>query len=157
MRRRTVVAGRDEAKDVIVRDLFRETDAARTEDAALIIERDSWTELNIFRLLHLVLEETRILATVFNAEFLETAFAGLVADRAIERVINEEEFHYPAAAFLNQRGVGAHSEPFGNIGRAANLRTRHPIDFGRPSASRIGFRSEPIFGMPISIRHMRQL
>ncbi len=97
-----VAAAIDEAEDVVMRDFLGKTNAARAEDAALVVERDARAEFHVLRFLHLVLEETRILPAVFDAEFLEPAFARLVADRAIERVIDEEKFHDPAAAFLDQ-------------------------------------------------------
>ncbi len=102
----------DEAEDVVFRDLLREANAARAKNAALVVERDARAELDVFRLLHFILEETRILAAVLDAELLEAAFSGLVADRAIERVINEQEFHHPTPAFLDQRRICAHAEPF---------------------------------------------
>ena len=120
----------DEPEDVVLRDFLGKTNAARAEDAALVIERDARAELHVLRLLHFVLKKTRILPAILDAEFLEPAFARLVADRAIERVIDKEKFHHATAAFLDQRRVGAHPKAFGNIGRAANLRTRHPIDLG---------------------------
>ena len=78
-------------------------------------------------------------AAVFDAEFLESAFARLVADRAIERMIDEEKFHHPATAFLDQRRFGANPEPFGDIGRAADLRTRHPVDLRLAVVGEDGF------------------
>ena len=95
---------------------FVEANAARAENAALVVERDARTELDVLRLLHLVLEEARILSAVLDAEFLEPAFAGLVADRAIERMIDEEKFHHPAPAFFDQRRIGADAQAFGDIG-----------------------------------------
>ncbi len=122
-----------------MRDLFREPNAARAEDAALVVERDARAELDVFRLLHFVLEETRILPAVLDAEFLEAAFARLIADRAIERMIDEEKFHHPAPAFLDQRRIGAHPEAFGDIGRATDLRTRHPVDLRFAIVAEDGF------------------
>ena len=66
---------------------------------------------------------------VLDAEFLEAAFARLIADRAIERMIDEQEFHHAFAAFLCQRRIGANAHPFAHILRAGNLGTRHPIDY----------------------------
>jgi len=43
-------------------------------------------------------------------------------------VIDKEKFHHTTATFLDQRRVGAHAQALGNVGGAANLRTRHPID-----------------------------
>ena len=54
-----VAAAIDEAEDVVVRDLLAEADAARAENAALVVERDARTELDVLRFLDLLLEETR--------------------------------------------------------------------------------------------------
>ncbi len=37
---------------------------------------------------------------------LQVAFAALVADRAIERVVDQQEFHYAFAGLLDHRRVG---------------------------------------------------
>src|SRR4051812_13237584 len=123
-----VAAAIDEPEDIVLRDLLAETDAARAENAALVIERHPRTELDVLRLFHLVLEEAGVGPAVFDAEFLEAAFARLVTDRTIERVIDEEEFHHALAAFLRQRRIGADAHSFGDILSAGNLRARHPID-----------------------------
>ena len=76
-----VAAAIDETQHVVVRDFLAKPDAARAENATLVIERDARTELDVLRFLYLVLEETRFRVAVFDAEFLEAAFAGLIADR----------------------------------------------------------------------------
>ena len=55
-----VAAAIDEAEHVVLRDFLAKANAARAEDAALVIERDARPELDVLRLLHLVLEEARI-------------------------------------------------------------------------------------------------
>ena len=55
-----VTAAIDEPEHVVVRDLLAETNAARAENAALVIERDARTELDVLRLLDLVLEKARL-------------------------------------------------------------------------------------------------
>jgi len=109
-------------------DFLAETDAARAENAALVIKRYPRAELYIFRLFDFVLQKTRLRIAVVDTELLQTAFAGLIADRAIKRVIDEEKFHDPALTFLYQRRVGANGHAFSYILCAANLGTRHPID-----------------------------
>ena len=43
-------------------------------------------------------------------------------------MIDEKKFHHTALAFLHQRGIRAHAHSFGDVLRARNLRTRHPVD-----------------------------
>ena len=97
-----VTASIDEPDDVVVRDLLTETNATRAENAAFVIERDSRPEHNIFRFLHFVLQKARLRSAEIDAELLQSTFAGLVANRTIERMIDEEKFHHPALAFLYQ-------------------------------------------------------
>ena len=67
---------------------------------------------------------------VFDAEFLEPAFAGLIADRAIERMIDEQKFHH-ARGDIPRPAASRSARPcLRDILRAGNLRTRHPVDHG---------------------------
>jgi hypothetical protein len=93
----------DKTKDVVFRDFLTKTNATRAQDATLVVERNARPKPNPFWLFDLVLEKTRIRAPVFDTEFLEATLAGLIADRAIERMIDEEEFHDTAATLLDQR------------------------------------------------------
>src|SRR2546423_9534275 len=118
----------DEAEHVVLRDLLAKPNAARTKNATFVIERHPRTKLDVLRFLHLVFEEARIGPPVFDAEFLEPAFARLIADRAIERMIDEEKLHDALAAFLRERRIRPNAHSFAYILRAGNLRARHPID-----------------------------
>ena len=53
-----VAAAIDEAEHVILRDLLAKADAARAENAALVVKRHPRAELHSFRLFHFVLQET---------------------------------------------------------------------------------------------------
>src|SRR2546423_9707860 len=74
-----VAAAIDKAEHVVPRDLQADANAARTKNATLVVERYPRTQLDVLRFLHLVLEKPRIGPTVFDAEFLEPAFARLIA------------------------------------------------------------------------------
>src|SRR5262249_20491412 len=146
MRRQdSVAAAIDEPEHVVMRDFLAETDAARAENAALVIKRYPRAELHVFRLLDFVLQETRLRIAIVDTELLQTAFAGLIADRAIKRVVDEEKFHDTALTFLNQRRVGANGHAFSYILCAANLGTRHPVDnrFAISAERRFPIRPEP--------------
>ena len=54
-----VAAAIDEPEHVVVRDLLAEANAARAENAALVIERDARAEIDVLRFLHLVFEKAR--------------------------------------------------------------------------------------------------
>src|SRR5215471_6326119 len=111
-----------------MRNFLAETDAARAENAALVIKRHPRTELYGFRLFNFVLQKTRLRIAVVDTELLQLAFARLIADRAVERVVNQEKFHDAMPTFLHQRRIGANGHAFGHIRCAANLRAWHPVD-----------------------------
>src|SRR3989449_11393035 len=92
MGERVVTATVDEAKRVVADDCPSEPDAARAENAALIIEHDARAEIDRFRFVYLGLDETAGRLAVVHRVFLQLAFARLVTDRAIERMIDEQRF-----------------------------------------------------------------
>src|SRR5437762_2862438 len=65
-----VAAAIDETEHVILRDFLAETDAARAQNAALIVERNTRPEYDVFWFLYLVLEKPRLARAVIDAEFL---------------------------------------------------------------------------------------
>src|SRR5206468_10952329 len=116
-----LTAAVDKSEHIVLGNFVAKSHATRAKNAAFIIERDPRAELHRLRLFDLVFEKARAARAVLNAELLELALAGLLADRAIERKIEQQEFHYPFAAFLNHRRVRAHAHPFGDILRATDL------------------------------------
>src|SRR3977135_1027111 len=117
-----------EPKHIVLCDFLTKSNAARAKDTAFVIKRDARTDLHSFRFLDLVLEKARVRAAIFDTEFLEATFARLIADGAVQWMIDEQKFHDATATFLDQRRTRAQANAFGNILRAANLRTRHPVD-----------------------------
>src|SRR5207237_10511639 len=105
------------------------TNAARAKNASLVVEGDAWPKHDVFWLLHFMLEKTRRTCAVLNAKLLQAAFARLIANRIIERVINEEEFHHASLAFLHQWRICAHTHSFSDILCARDLRARYPVDY----------------------------
>src|SRR6266542_1169932 len=90
-------------------------------------------------------KKTRLRVAEIDAEFLQTTFAGLIANWAIERMIDEEKFHYTALTFLYQRRIGASRHAFGYVLGAGNLRTRYPVydRFAVGTELRFAIRAEP--------------
>ena len=134
-----VTATIDKTEHVVLRDFLAETDAARAKNTALIVERDTRPEHNVLRFLDFIFEETRLGRPVLDAEFLQETFARLIANRTIERMIDEEELHHAALAFFHQRRTCAHAHSLSDILRARNLRARHPIDNGFAVGAELGF------------------
>jgi len=125
-----VTAAVDEAEDVVVDHFLGETDAARAHDAAFVVEDDAFADVDALRLLHLFVGEAAALVAILDRVFLKLAFAGLIADGAVERVVDEEKFHDALAAFLDHGRVGADAHALGDLRGAADLRLIHPGDLG---------------------------
>ena len=77
---RSMAATIDKAEDIILGDLLHETDAARAEDAALVIKHDVLPDVDLLRLLDLVVLKSGGGLPVLDRKFLESAFTRLVAD-----------------------------------------------------------------------------
>ena len=84
-----------------LRDVARETDAARAENAAFRVEHDARSEVNGLRLVNFRLDEAARALAVVHGIFLQLAFAGLVANRAVERMVDEQRFEHAFAHLLH--------------------------------------------------------
>ena len=131
MRERAVTAAVDEAERVVAGDVAREPDAARAQDATFRIEHDARPEVNGLRLVNLRLDEAARALAIVHGVFLQFTFAGLVADRAIERMIDEQKLKHALAHLFHsgRRRVNFHSRR--NRRRAGNGRTRRFCDLRR--------------------------
>ncbi len=65
-------------------------------------------------------------ATIGDRLVLQVALAALIADRAIERVVDQQEFHHAFARGLDHRAVGADVLIIGGGQRARCLRLGRP-------------------------------
>src|SRR5262245_37469512 len=74
--------------------LVGETHAPRAENAALLVEHHMGANRDGFMLLDLLFPKPRVVEAEVQVEILQVAFAGLVADRAIERVIRKEKLQH---------------------------------------------------------------
>ena len=120
----------------IALDLLAEAHAARALDAAGHVGRDQRPEVLVLD--HaLALGEARDVAAVAHREILQLALPALIADRAIERMIDEQEFHGRALR--------------GRSPSASCVNTFMPSITGVAQAG-IGFGA-----FSTSTRHMRQL
>ena len=125
---RVVGTAVDEAQDGVFSDLAGEAYATRAEDAAFVIERDARPEAGLLRLRVLLVDVARITAAVFGGELLELALAGLVADRAVERVVEEEHLRHAFAAGLDAGRFETDVESGRDVGSAGDGRLRLPAD-----------------------------
>ena len=65
-----------------------------------------------------------VVAAVAHRLVLQVALAALVADRAIERMVDQQELHHALARLLHHRRVGDDLLPVGDRQRAGRLRLR---------------------------------
>ncbi len=81
----------------IALDFLAETHTARAMNAAGHVGRDQGTQVLV---LHraLAFGEARNISPVTEREILQLALAALIADRAIERMVDEQEFPWSRAA-----------------------------------------------------------
>ncbi len=100
-----VLAAADGAQLLDPADFGGEAHAAGALDAA--VHRGLDQRADIFVLDRaLVLGEAVLVDAIGHGLVLQIAFAALVADRAIERMVDEQEFHDPFARLLDGRRCG---------------------------------------------------
>src|SRR5262249_33949739 len=101
-----------------LRDLVAEADAAAALDAALLAERDVGADVERLGEGELRLGVAARPVAVLDRVFLEAALPRLVADRAVERVIDQQELHYRRARLLDLVAFGVDDHPLGDGGVA---------------------------------------
>src|SRR5258708_23495373 len=74
----------------------QEPDAARAMDAAIHLGRDKWAEI-LFLDRPLVLDIAAAIEAVGHRLVLQVALATLITDRAIQGMVDEQEFHHAVA------------------------------------------------------------
>ena len=98
-------------------DILEEADAAAAEDAAVAIEQDIAAEI-LGRPLPFILHHPAVGRAVFVGIILQQTLSRLVANRAVERMVDEEEFEHAAAGVLDLIGLGAHHHALLDLGGA---------------------------------------
>src|SRR5207248_10309618 len=135
--------GRDELP--ILADGFAEARAAVAEDAALAVERDRRRDRNRLLERQLVEAHARRARAVAERQVLQRALAALVADRAVERVVDEDELERRVLPLRGLLGGAsrAHDHPVLGRQRAAGLELRHSLDLDEAHPTRTDRRAEP--------------
>ena len=100
-----VLAAADGAELLDAGDLGHEADAARAVDAAGHERLDQRADVLLLDRA-LVLDVARAADAVGHGLVLQVALAALVADRAVERVVDQQELHHAFARLLDQRAGG---------------------------------------------------
>ena len=124
-----LVAALLEHELVILGDLLAVTDAAVAEDAALAVDGHQRREGQRLLEVALGLHEAGEPPAPAERLVLERAFAALVADRAVERVVDEDELEHRLLCRLDLRRVELHLEPLADRHAAAGLElAAHALD-----------------------------
>ena len=92
-------------------DFGHEADAARAQDAAVHRGLDQRAEIFVLDRA-LVLAEAALIDAVGHGLVLQIAFAALIADRAIERMIDQQKLHHAFARLAHHRRARAHLRRF---------------------------------------------
>ena len=93
-------------------DFFHEAHAAGAEHAALLVEHHQVGELLALVAQHLGALEPRGLEVVAHVVVLQLALTGLVADRAVDGVVEEQELHHHLLLSAHLLGVGLDHRAF---------------------------------------------
>ena len=118
-----VLAAADGAEILDARHLGAEPDAARALDAAGHDRLDQRPDILVLDGA-LVLLEAAAVDAVGHGLVLQVALAALVADGAIERVIDEQELHHPFARLLHHLRLGEHFRRLA-VGTGTQVAHRH--------------------------------
>ena len=134
----------DQRDERVAGDLLGEAGAPGAQHAALPVEQHLRGDVDRLGEGALRLHEPALAAAVGHRLVLQRALAALVADRAVERVVDQQELHDPCCALsaTGERGLGA----------APPCRRRRP-GCRRPAASGSAW---PLPASATSTRHWRQ-
>src|SRR3712207_1156053 len=120
---------------VVLGDLLREAHAAVAEDAALAVDRDDGRELERLLEVALGLDEARGAGAPAVGDVLERALAALVADGAVERVVDQQELDDRALRVVHALGLRVDDHAVAHRGRATRLELRDALDLDQAHAA----------------------
>ncbi len=113
---------------VVLGHLLGEAHAAVAQDAALTVDRDQRREVQRLLEVSLGLDEPRAAEAPAEGDVLERALAAPVAHRAVERVVDEQEFDDRVLRVPDPIGLGVDDHPVLDRRRARGLKLGDPLD-----------------------------
>ena len=128
-----LVATLHEADQRVAGDLVGEARAAVAEDAALAVEQHEVADRDRLLVVPLLLDVAALARPVAERLVLQRALAALVADRAVERVVGEQQLEDALLGPLRQRrlGVDLHVRRDGDHARRRELRAAPAVDLAQ--------------------------
>ncbi len=116
-----LVASVDEVDERVARHLLGEAGAAIAQDAALAIQVHEVADGDGLLEVSLLLDEAGLARAVRVRLVLQRALAALVADRAVERVVGEQELEDAVLGLLGGVGLRRHGHAVGHRDHARRL------------------------------------
>ena len=101
----------DDAELTSLGDLPGEPDTAAAENAAFLVVHHPAAEIHALALGHLVDPHAAVVQAVIHVIVLQGAFSGLVADRAVNGMVDQFEFQHVALDLLDMLGLEQHLHP----------------------------------------------
>ena len=121
---------------VVLGDLLRVAHAAVAEDAALAVDRDQRRELQRLLEVALGLDEPARPGTPPVGDVLQRALAALVAHRAVQRVVDEQELDHRALGVVHALRLRVDDHAVADRRGAAGLQLRDALDLHQAHAAR---------------------
>src|SRR5690606_22898056 len=123
-----------DAQEVVLRDLAHEAHAARAHDAAIAIVQDVPAEV-VLPEDDLGVTQATVLRPLRMHEVLQPALARLVADRTVERVVDQVELERTLARLARALALGQGVVAFRARRDARRLQLRHTLDLDQAHAA----------------------
>jgi hypothetical protein len=130
-----VVAAVEEDELVVLGHLLREAHAAVAEDAALAVDGHQRRQLERLLEVALGLDEARAPCAPAVRDVLQGALTALVADGAVERVVDEQELDDRVLGVLDPIRGGVDHHAVADRGRARGLELRDALDLDEAHAA----------------------
>src|SRR5688572_15120398 len=121
-------------------DFVKKAHAARAFDATLAIENDIGTKNLAFAVTLLSLLEPAVLQVMLHVIVLQPALTRLIADRAIDRMVDQKKFHHRLAHRYYLGTLGQYRHALGHLCVAGDLQLGHLLDFDQTHAAIAGDR-----------------
>ncbi len=125
----------EELQLLVLGDLLGEPDAAVTEDAALAIDLDQRAQRDRLLEVALGVGDPALAVAPAHRDVLQRALAALVADRAVERVVDEQELDDGVLRVLDPVGLRVDDHAVADRGRAGGLQLRDALDLDQAHAA----------------------
>ena len=122
----------------LVGDDIVEAHAALTDDATLFVEHDRRSKIDALRFTLLRIGDVGAAAPIRHRIVLQIAFAALVADRTIERMIHEQELEDHATTRIDLLVTRMHDHAVGDRRIAGDLQLGHAFDLDQTHAAESG-------------------